>query len=246
MIIRFLLFNLGALFCIVCFNVSANDVNTVSDKLQVVTEHWYPYNFLDENNKIVGSATKSVKRVLDATDLSYVISLNSWERSYNLARTKKNVVIYSILRTPAREHLFHWVCPIANQVQHSVYKLASRKDIKLESEDDILNYSVNITRGTFSHEYFLSKGMVEGKNLQLTSTNNANILMLLKNRVDLIIEADFAIENIINFHGYPLSHLEKIHSFTSEQQGETCMAISLKTSDVIVDKIKDAHSRLSQ
>lgn len=97
--------------------------------------------------------------------------------------------------------MFHWVCPLSSNNIHSVYKLSTRDDIKINTKEDLLNYSMNVTRGTFPHEHFLGQGMKEGVNLQLTATNDANLLMLLKKRVDLIIEVESAIYQMVNDRG---------------------------------------------
>lgn len=212
--------------------------------LQVVTEFWYPFNYKNAQGEIIGSATQSVKQILAKAQVNYEISMYDWSFAYNLARSQANVIIYSILRTPAREHLFHWVCPVASEVKNSVYKLATRKDIRVASINDLVNYSINVTRGTFPHQYFVEQGMEVGKNLQLTSNNQANILMLFKQRVDLIVEAELAIASIVSDAGHSIDEIEKVFTLDPINPRQTCMAISKQTDIKLVQKIQQAHQAL--
>lgn len=228
-------------------SIAKGDATQVKDaefKLSVVTETWFPFNYFDNNNEIVGTSTELVKAILADANISYEINLYPWQRAFSYARTHKNTLIYSIFRTPIREDLLHWICPIAKRTIHSVYKLASREDIKINSASDLANYSINLTRGTFPHEFFISKGMKEGVNLQLTATNDSNILMLLKNRVDLIVEAEMAIFQMINELGLPKDAVEKVYTFDEMNQAPICMALSKDTPEYIVEKIRQSHKAL--
>lgn len=213
-------------------------------KLSVVTETWFPFNYFDDNSDIVGSSTELVQAVLAHANIDYEINLYPWQRAFSYARTHKNTLIYSIFRTPIREDLFHWICPITKRTVHSVYKLTNRKDIKINAASDLAKYSINLTRGTFPHEFFLSKGMKEGVNLQLTATNDSNILMLLKNRVDLIVEAEMAIFQMINELELPAGAVEKVYTFDEMNQAPICMALSKGTPEHIVEKIRQSHKAL--
>jgi polar amino acid transport system substrate-binding protein len=53
-----------------------------------------------------------------------------------LALNHANVLIYSIIRTPEREKLFHWVCSL-NTVEYFVFQIATKKDIVVNSLEDL-------------------------------------------------------------------------------------------------------------
>ncbi|MDG1753016.1 MAG: transporter substrate-binding domain-containing protein [Thalassotalea sp.] len=212
--------------------------------LSVVTENWYPFNYLDKNGELTGSSTELVKSILEHANIPYEINVYPWQRSYSLARTQKNTLIYSIFRSPIREEMFHWVCPISTKAIHSVYKLSKRVDIKINSKNDLAEYSINVTRGTFPHEFFLGKGMEEGVNLQLTATNEANLLMLIKNRVDLIVEVEIGVFQMLRELGLPENTIEKAYTFEEMNQAQSCLAVSKGTPQHIIEKIKQSHKAL--
>jgi len=213
-------------------------------KLSVVTENWYPFNYLDKNGEIAGSSTERVKSILEFANIPFEIKLYPWQRSYSLARTQENTLIYSIFRSPIRENMFHWICPISSNNVHSVYKLSARDDIRINTKEDLINYSINVTRGTFPHEHFLGKGMKEGVNLQLTATNEANLSMLLKKRVDLIVEVESAIYQMVKDRGLPEDVIEKVYTSEEMNQVQSCMAISKGTPQHIINKIRQSHKTL--
>ena len=108
-------------------DISTNNLSP-SDKLLVVTESWFPYNYLDSKGEITGSSTAVVTSVLKHANITYEIDLYPWQRSYSIAIAQDNILIYSIYRTPSRENFFHWICPLLSSPLHSFYKLSSRKN----------------------------------------------------------------------------------------------------------------------
>ncbi|MCJ8319159.1 MAG: transporter substrate-binding domain-containing protein [Colwellia sp.] len=220
--------------------------NTISpsDKLLVVTEPWFPYNYVDSKGEITGSSTKVVTSVLKHANIRYKIELYPWQRSFSIAIAQDNVLIYSIYRTPSREKFFHWICPLLSSPIHSVYKLSRRKNLHIKKESDLNKYSYSITRGTFLHKLFLSKGMEEGVNLFLTSSNKSNLQKLLKNRVDLLVETEEAIVQMLANLKLPNKTIEKVYSLKPEDQADLCMAISKGTPSHIIDKVRSSYQAL--
>ena len=215
-----------------------------SNKFLVVTEPWFPYNYLDSKGEIIGRSTEIVKSVLQHANISYEINLYPWQRSYSIALAQDNVLIYSIYRTPAREKYFHWVCPLSPSQRHSIYKLSSRKDLRINKESDLNKYSFSVTRGTYLQKLFLNKGMEEGVNLFLTSSNKSNLQMLLNNRVDLLVEMEEPMLHMLASLRLPIETIEKVYTLKPEDQADLCMAISKGTSSDLVDKIRTSYQAL--
>lgn len=234
------LFYLFILHAVSMFMVVIADDKT--EKLSVVTESWYPYNYENKQGEIVGSSTDYVKAVLARADIPYSIALYPWYRSFNLARTKKNVLIFSILRTPVREELFHWICPLPGTLTHTLYKLSSRKDIKVEHLEDIAQYSLNVTRGTFPHEFFTQHNILPANKLQLGATNTTSLMMLLKERVDLIVHVKEGMEQVLTENNLPLDTVEAV--FTIKDKGNSCMALSKGSDLQWLEKLIKAHEQL--
>lgn len=215
-----------------------------NERIDVVTENWYPYNYLDEQGNIVGKSTTLVKTVLDDAGVDYSIALLPWTRALDLASTRANVLIYSILRTPARETLFQWICPISDREVHQLYKLTGRADIVVRTEQDINKYSVSVTRETFLHQYMLGLGLIEGENLQVTSDDSISALLFLAGRVDLLAEFESSLLRTLKNEGLDESIASPLISLSPKSNPDNCMAFSKQTPVELVDKIRSSHQKL--
>lgn len=225
------------------FVLSALLVNecVAGNKITVVTESWKPYNYL-ANGKVVGQSTEVVESILQLTDIAYDISLYPWARSYSMALKYPNILIYSIVRSPARSKKFHWFCPIGEQVFYHVYTLSSREDITVDNLDTLRKYSIGVTRDTFPHEFLKARGFEEDVNFQVTATNKTNLIKLLNNRVDIIIEANDVVYQRLIEAGFANSHIKSTLPL-KDHVLEHCMAMSLSTPQHIVDKVRVAHQQ---
>jgi polar amino acid transport system substrate-binding protein len=105
-----------------------------------------------------------------------------WARGYNLLQQKNNVVLFATARTPQREPLFKWACPIDN----SEFVLLGRKadKITLNSVAQISHYKVGVVRSTVSKQLLLDRGIDEGS-LMLANRLTQAAKMLASGRTDL-------------------------------------------------------------
>ncbi|GHE98406.1 substrate-binding periplasmic protein [Thalassotalea profundi] len=223
--------------------VVSNSINLAlaNDKIQVVTENWYPYNYTNKNGSIVGKSTAVVKKILAQSTLDYSIEAFPWTRAFNLSTTQPNVLIYSILRTPNREKLFHWFCPISTQEPHRIYKLTNRNDITVNTEKDIKNYTISATRGTFLHQYMVGLGFIDEVNLQVTSDDEVATTLFLAGRVDLLADFESSIERSLKERRLDKSMVTQLFIIPAENYPANCMALSKQTSTDVVNKIRKAH-----
>lgn len=227
-------------FVFVTLNCIIN-VAFAHDKIQVVTESWYPYNYLDKSGNVVGKSTKTVKAILSATGIDYSIKVYPWTRAIKLATTRPNVLIYSILRTPKREKLFYWFCPISTLESHQIYKLTNRTDIMVNSEQDITKYTISVTRDTFLHEHMLSLGFIDGVDLQINSNDAVATKMFFAGRVDLLADLESSMERTLSTQKLAKSSVTALFSIPPQHYPANCMALSKQTPIALVHKIRQAH-----
>jgi polar amino acid transport system substrate-binding protein len=215
-----------------------------AEPLRVVTENWYPFNYLANDGKIEGRSTDYVNQLLKEAEIDYLIEVLPWTRAMNLAETKANIAIYTILKTADREPLFHWICPIAKKQTHRIYKLSSRTEIHVNAENELKNYSVAVTRETFLHGYMINRGLKEGHNLQLTAEDKLNITLFLAGRVDLLAEFDSNIDTILQDSGLTQNDLKPIFDIPASRYPDYCLGISKQTPLALVNKIRLTQQRL--
>lgn len=230
-------------FFIVSVKLSAQTA-TDGEKLSIVTENWFPFNHLTEKGEIKGTATEYVELLLKEAEVEYSIELLPWARAMSLAETKENTAIYTILKTPERASLFHWICPIVQKQTHQIYKLTARKDIDIRTEDELKNYSIAVVRETFLQGYMLENGLVENINLLLTADDIINTTLFLAGRVDLLAEFAGNIEKTLLDAGLDKNAVQAVFTVPAERYPDYCLAISKQTPDSIIKKIRNAQQRL--
>ncbi len=129
-------------------------------KLEYLSEISPPFNFSDQQGMPTGLSVELMQLIWKARGLSpQPIRILPWARGYNLLQQKTNVVLFATARTPQREAIFKWACPI----DHSEFVLLGRKadNITLASEAEISRYKVGVVRSTVSKQLLLERGIDE-------------------------------------------------------------------------------------
>ncbi len=96
-------------------------------ELRVMTEEFPPFNYMIDK-KVEGLSTQILRKLLTKSQLKFEIELVPWKRAYTTALNRPNTLIYTIARTEAREHRFHWIGKISNR-KLSLFRLKKRVDL---------------------------------------------------------------------------------------------------------------------
>lgn len=203
--------------------------------IQVVTEEYPPYNY-SENGNVLGFCTDVVKEVLKRADLDYSIRSHPWSKSYEMAQSQPNVLIYSIGRNVERERLFKWVDVIA-RTEVYFFKLKSRVDIKIKRFDDIKKYRIGAVRDDFRAQWLIKQGMANQSTL--VPDDSHNMRNLFDRKIDLFPIGELVAYNIAHREGRAFNDLEK-SMYIKDMSADLYMAFSRQTPDVVVEKCKKA------
>lgn len=171
-------------------------LDAFANRITVVTEHLAPFQIV-ESNSITGLSTEIVKATLDKAGYKYSIEAYPWSMSYTRATKEENVCIYSLARLPERSSLFQWVGHITTS-SISLYAL-SNNPISISRLDDAKKYKVAVMKDDVTHQFLLSKGFEENKNLYVM-TNYDALLKLLETpsrQIDLVVLNDDLINSRI-------------------------------------------------
>ncbi|XOV81218.1 MAG: substrate-binding periplasmic protein [Aestuariibacter sp.] len=209
-------------------------------QIHIVTEHWPPFNYLNDKGEVEGIATDVVKKVMTEAGYSYEISLLSWSRAYQRAKNDKNVLIYTIFKLENREEDFQWICPLIETGGAKVFALASREDIKIESLNDLKGYSVGVLGSGWSYEFLKFYGFVAGEHLDIVKDEMANIRKLFAGRIDLIVQEPELISNRLEIVGKSKSDIRSVFKLGAENSQSGCMAMSLDTPSDVVKTLRSA------
>lgn len=216
-------------------------VNALSHEIQVVTENWPPFNYQNSQGEIVGSNTNNVKKILSLSELSHEIKLYPWARTYKLAESQKNHLIYSLYRTSEREQHFHWFCPIAPSIKLHLIKL-STSDISISNYTQAKAYKIGVVRKDAPNMYLLSEGFKPGINLYETTNENSNIQQLLNGTVDFIVQSQQSIDYRLSLIKQP-KHIVEVSVELPISSNEVCMAMNINSDIKIVNKLKEGFNK---
>lgn len=83
-----------------------------ASEVKLLTENFPPFSFTGVDGTIEGTSTNTVRLILGKLGLASNITLMNWPSAYEMALAEPNTALYSMARSPQREHLFKWVGPI--------------------------------------------------------------------------------------------------------------------------------------
>ena len=212
-------------------------------EFQIVTEDFPPMNYEDDGG-FKGISTDIVKAVMKRAGLPFNAALYPWARAYNMALKQKNVMIYSIAKTPERENHFRWIGPMY-PFSESLFRLKKRGDIKVNSLEDAKAWRIGVVREYAVHQFLKGKGFKDDEELDPTSSQTLNLKKLFRGRVDLIVGAagDLAYRMNKNPDLPPFEEIEEVFGL-KEVFTEVYMAFGLKTPDETVNRVRTAFEQL--
>ena len=225
-------FIVSVILILICLSVG---VPVLGQTIQVVTEEYPPFNY-SENGNVLGFCTDVVKEVLKRANIDHSINSFPWSKSYQLAQSQPNVLIYSIGRNVEREPLFKWVDVIA-RTEVYFYKLKSRVDVKIKKFDDVKKYKIGAVRDDFRAQWLLKQGLKD--QLNLVPDDRQNMRNLFARKIDIFPIGEFVAYHIAHQEGQAFNNLEKT-MYVKDMSADLYMAFSKQTPDVVVEKCKKA------
>lgn len=168
-------------------------------------EDFEPYGYM-EKGEIVGLSTDVVRFIVkDANIHVDSWTIPPWARALYQAENTPNAVLYTVVRRPEREKMFHWIGPVSDRNQY-LFKLKSRQDIVLNSMEDAKKYKVGAVYGTAITDMLLSKGIQPYK----VAKHDQTVKMLLAGRLDLVVHLDYSLAYIARKLGVSYSTFEPV------------------------------------
>lgn len=221
-------------------------IATPAPKLTVVTEEWPPYNFLNSEGVIDGSATKKVKAILADANIDYHMELLAWNRAYKKTRDNKNVLLYSIYRSEKRLKDFNWICPLIQTSAVNFYTLASRTDMKITKVEDAKKYVLGVIGSGWTYDHLVHNGFSRDKNLDVGSSEFSNVRKLMKGRIDIVVQQEDLIRSKLAEENLPLNALKVVYTLSPAANQIGCMVMSKDTPKSLVDKIRKSLNNVNK
>ncbi|WP_085300317.1 substrate-binding periplasmic protein [Cognaticolwellia mytili] len=211
---------------------------TFAQQLRIVSEEVPPLQMFDANHQPTGAMVEVVNAMLKKAQLVTDINIYPWARSYQLALSEKNTIIFSLFRDTKREKKFHWIGKLYT-VKSYLTNLKSRSDIKINRLADANDYSVGTIRGDLAENHLLDNGFLLNENLFISSKYNVLWELLYSGRIDVAFTNSLLWRYEIKSLGLDPKKLKlnyQIPNFASELY----IAASLSTDKKIVDALTKA------
>lgn len=218
------------MFCIASMIVPV--AATEIDDLTFLTEQYPPYNY-ERNGQVKGlsmAVFESLMARAGATRTAADVQVLPWVRAYETARSTPNTVLFSTIRTPAREELFKWVGPIAPD---RTVLLARQHDNIILPSIAALNASdlqVVVIRQDIGEQRLHDAG-ADPERLRTAIDNRSAMHMLARDRVDLWAYGEEAAYWLIAENGIEPSTFEPVFVLSD---ADLYFALNIETDDAVV------------
>lgn len=209
--------------------------------IQVVTEEYPPFNYM-ENGSVAGNSTVVVKKVFELAGLKPDIQLMPWARAYNIAQSTPGTVIYSIVKTEAREKLFKFIGPI-NKMESAFFSTKTLANtIKLSSLNDAKQYLTGTVAEDFDEQNLIAGGFKIGENLASHPNIDQAFLSMARGRTQLFLGNNATMAYLCKKLNVNESDIVKIYELSESEKKpqEMYMALSINTPEDVINKITAA------
>jgi polar amino acid transport system substrate-binding protein len=226
---------------VVAFTASAN---LSAQPLRILSTEFSPYSYL-KDNELSGLSTDVVLKALDDAEIKYQdIEVYPWSRSYKLAQSSDNSLIFSIARTPQREGLFLWGGKIA-PYKVNLYRLRTRNDIQVDSLEMAKSYLSVGEYNDVKWQYLLSQGFEENRNIFTAANPQIALNMLVHKRADLMPFSAFAVTKMLKDNGLNENLLVPVLTL-NDISYELYAAFNVNTDPKIVSAFRQSLDNLHQ
>ena len=234
LLIKHPLFILSVIFCL---QLHAAEVRFVTEELP-------PFQFTGKNQQPDGAFIELVRAILKESGLSASINIYPWARSYQMAMTQTNTIIFSLLRDKQREKNFHWIGKLYSLTSH-LAALKSRSDIVMTTLEDAKKYRIGTVREDLAESYLKKKGFISKKNYYASSKYSVMWEQLFNGRVDLAFTNSVLWKHEVRDAGYDPDDLVFIYKI-NDMAPDLYMAASLNTEPSVIDKLSKELEKLKK
>ncbi len=166
--------------------------------LQFYTEDYPPLTFMNAFGEISGFGADIVFEIMERENIFEKINLTTWDNAYNMALHNPNFCLFTMDRTPIREHLFQWVGPIGTNDTYFYLKQGS--EITITSIEDAQNLDAIATVSSWFSDQYLRD--LDFTNLVAFDEPGAAVDALISGNVDAFVCSSITISDILLANGY--------------------------------------------
>ncbi|WP_163832658.1 substrate-binding periplasmic protein [Spartinivicinus ruber] len=221
------------------FIIALYQPTLLAESIDIIVENYPPYAY-KENGKFTGLSTDITQHILKDSGIKVKSwAFAPWKRAFLLATEKPGTLLYTVVRKPNREKLFHWIGPISDRNIY-IYKLKKRQDIKASSLEEIKSkgYTIGTVIGTAATEQLKSEGL----NVTETVNYEQTVHMILLGRTDLVVFLEYSLAFLAKQAGSNYAEFEKILLLDGSKK--YYIVIQKNTDPNIVERLQQSFDKL--
>ena len=235
-----------SLYGIICFiflvlGMTNGASHAESIHYTVYTEELEPVHFTRQGTHL-GIATELVQAIFREAGLPMTLESYPWKRSYYYSLHDDNSFIYTINRTTEREEKFHWIGPILPK-RTWLYRLKSRKDIKVQNIHDLKNYTTTVLLGYALTRELEDAGLQRDKELVVRTTKKEQLRVLLKGHADLITGNEFTLPRALQGTGFTINDMVPVLLMSNRGY---FLAANLHVAPEVITRLQAANQKIQQ
>ncbi|WP_028455679.1 substrate-binding periplasmic protein [Chitinilyticum litopenaei] len=150
--------------------------------LQAFTEEFPPFNHV-ENGRHRGLANEILERIMQRSGLAINRESLPWARAVQKNEQTANSILYTTVRTAARDPNYRWVGPY-DSCDIVLLKLKSRSDVHASNLAEARQYTIGAMRGGAGFQ-LLEEAGVPPENMMISRNEANSVRMLYAERFEL-------------------------------------------------------------
>ncbi len=206
------------------------------NELIILTEHYPPLSFV-ENGVTSGYGADVVAAIQNELNTNIEPELMEWDKAYQRALVEKNIVLFTMEKTPEREAHFYFIGPLGENTTF-FYALAENPIQLKDLEAAKAVSAIATTKDWFTEQHLIDQGFT---NLKSHSDPIQNIRMLINKETELGVFTDVTFPQLAKSAGIDPNTLRPVLDLMSS---EYYIAISKKTDLSVIKKWENAFNTL--
>lgn len=163
--------------------MAADAADKSQPELRIVTEVFPPFQMLNEQGRVEGTAVEKVQRALNIAGILSKIEVLPWARAYKMSQERPNTLIFSLARSLERENQYIWLHKLDSS-RTWMFKLGSNKNLNITELNSVGDWLIGVERGDLAATYLY--GQVDKNRLIVSTNTQDSVRMLYSGRVDMV------------------------------------------------------------
>jgi len=218
-----------------CFSIKALSFEN-KPKLTLYTEHWPPYQLVDQQGQLSGISVDKVKNTLESVQWPYEIKVLPWARAIKEVNSNGNSLIFSTARFAERENKFQWLARLAS-VKSKLITASTHATIAINTIADVKDYTLILKRGEASTTFFIENNLIDEDKVIWVNNSEQALNLLIKGRGDLYPVTTDSFISAVKDSSYQLSQFNYVFDF-KQLDVDLFLATSMNENSTLVNDLQ--------